>query len=272
MPKGACDCHAHIFWSASTHPLDPKRSFNPPRAGIHEYRKMLEALGLERAVIVHSAAYGTDNSATLDALRASDGAWRGIALVDRSTPDTALQEMNAIGIRGVRFNLIYGKNTNTDEIEEIARRIAPLGWHIQFLIDARELSALSPFIQRLPVDIVIDHLGRMPTSAGVNNEGFQSLLQLLRDRRCWVKLSGPNRMGDPTPPYPSVTPFAQALLDIAPDRLVWGTDWPHVRESGIIPNDGDLLNLLMHWAPDENIRNAILSTNPARLYGFSNIY
>lgn len=268
LPQGACDCHAHIFWSQQSHPLDPKRSFNPPRAGMEEYRKMLEALGIERAVIVHSAAYGTDNTATLDALEASEGAWRGIVLVDRTTSTTSMQQMHAQGVRGVRFNLIYGKAVNTEEIEEVARRIAPLGWHIQFLVDARDLPDLIPFFKRLPVDIVIDHMGRMPTHAGTQNEGFQCLLKLLRENRVWVKLSGANRMGDPTPPYPSTLPFARALLDANADRLVWGTDWPHVREPGVIPNDGDLLNLLHEWIPDTATRNAVLSKNPARLYGF----
>ncbi|MFH1186164.1 MAG: amidohydrolase family protein [Chloroflexota bacterium] len=269
IPPGACDSHAHIFGSADQYPLDPLRTFNPPKVGIDDYRRMLDALGLQRAVIVHSGAYGTDVSATRDALLASKGAWRGIALVDRTVTEDALHNMHTVGFRGVRFNFIFGHANVEEDVQAIARRIAPFDWHIQLLVDARYLPDILPMVKRLPVTVVIDHMGRMPTSAGINNPGFQSLLKLLQERRCWCKLSGANRMGDPTPPYDSVRPFAQALVDAAADRIVWGTDWPHVREPGAIPNDGDLLNLLGQWVPDENLRNAILSDNPARLYGFA---
>ena len=268
VPAGACDTHAHVFGPKERYPLDPLRTFDPPRAGIDEYRSMLQALGLQRAVIVHSAAYGTDISATRDALAASDGAWRGIGLVRPDVTPQALAQMHAAGFRGVRFNLIYGTQTDLEGIEQVARRIADWGWHIQFLVDARRLCELLPFLARLPVPVVFDHMGRMPTSAGIDHPGFTALLGLLEQRRCWVKLSGANRMGDPIPPYPSVAPFARALVAAGADRLVWGSDWPHVREPGVIPDDGDLLNLLPQWVPDPVQRDAILVDNPARLYGF----
>jgi 2-pyrone-4,6-dicarboxylate lactonase len=269
IPPGACDSHAHIFGPADRYPLDPLRTFNPPKAGINDYRRMLGALGLQRAVIVHSGAYGTDVSVTRDALQASKGAWRGIALVDRTVTEDAVRDLHAAGFRGVRLNFIFGHANVEQDVEAIARRIAPFDWHIQLLVDARYLPDILPLVKRLPVTVVFDHMGRMPTSAGIGNSGFQSLLKLLRERRCWCKLSGANRMGNPTPPYHGVTPFARALVDAAADRLVWGSDWPHVREPGAIPNDGDMLNLLGQWVPDENLRNAILSDNPARLYGFT---
>lgn len=268
VPAGACDTHAHIFGPLSQYPLDPKRTFNPPRAGIDDYRRLLSSLGLERAVIVHSGAYGTDVSVTRDALRASGGQWRGIALVDRTVTRETVAALHADGFRGVRFNFIFGHKNEEDDVMHIARCIAEFGWHIQLLVDARTLPDLLPLIKRLPVMVVIDHIGRMPTSAGIGDRGFQALLGLLRERRCWVKLSGANRMGDPTPPYASVIPFTHALVDTGADHLVWGTDWPHVREPGAIPNDGDLLNLLQLWVPDARLRNAILADNPARLYGF----
>jgi predicted TIM-barrel fold metal-dependent hydrolase len=250
------------------YPLDPQRTFNPPKAGIEHYRRMLATLGLERAVIVHSATYGTDVSVTRDALLASNGQWRGIAIVDRYITTERIAELDAAGFRGVRFNFIFGHPNVWDDVEQIARRIEPFGWHVQLLADARFLPEILPLINRLPVDVVIDHIGRMPTSAGLDDPGFQSLLKLLKTGRCWCKLSGANRMGDPTPPYTSVVPFARALVEASADHLVWGTDWPHVREPGAIPNDGDLLNLLPQWVPDERLRNAILSDNPARLYRF----
>jgi 2-pyrone-4,6-dicarboxylate lactonase len=268
VPRGACDSHAHIFGPIAKYPLAPERTFNPPQAGIADYRRMLAALGLERAVIVHSGAYGTDVSATRDALLASNGQWRGIALVDRHVTRAALADMHAAGFRGVRFNFIFGHENAEEDVQEIARRIAEFGWHIQLLVDARTLPDLLPLIKRLPVMVVIDHIGRMPTSAGLEDAGFQALLGLLRERRCWVKLSGANRMGDPTPPYASVVPFARALVEAGADHLVWGTDWPHVREPGAIPNDGDLLNLMPLWVPDAALRDAILVGNPRRLYDF----
>lgn len=267
-PPGACDSHAHIFGPADRYPLDPQRTFNPPRAGIEDYRRMLATLGLQRAVIVHSGAYGTDVSVTLDALRASGGQWRGIALVDNTITPARIAELDAAGFRGVRFNFIFGHENDWQDVEDIARRIEPFDWHVQLLVDARYLPELMPLIQRLPVEVVIDHIGRMPTSAGIDDPGFQTLLGLLRGGRAWCKLSGANRMGDPTPPYDSVVPFARALVETAADRLVWGTDWPHVREPGAMPNDGDLLNLLPRWVPDQRLRDAILSDNPGRLYRF----
>ncbi len=268
VPALACDTHAHVFGPTTRYPLDPLRTFDPPRAGIVEYRAMLQALGLQRAVIVHSAAYGTDISATRDALLASNGAWRGVGLVKPDVTRQALADMHAAGFRGVRFNLLYGTQTDLDGIAEVARRIAGFGWHLQFLTDARALGDLLPFLARLPVPVVFDHMGRFPTSAGLQDPGFRTLLDLLERRRCWVKLSGANRMGDPTPPYASVTPFAQALVAAGADQLVWGSDWPHVREPGVIPDDGELLNLLPTWAADKKVRDAILVDNPARLYGF----
>ncbi|HEY4066415.1 MAG TPA: amidohydrolase family protein [Burkholderiaceae bacterium] len=268
VPPGACDSHAHIFNPVERYPLDPKRSFNPPRASIEDYRRMLATLGLQRAVIVHSGAYGTDVSITRDALLASNGQWRGVALVDTSITVARLTELHAAGFRGVRFNFIFGHPNVWNDVETIAARIAPFGWHVQLLADARYLPELLPLIARLPVEVVIDHIGRMPTSAGIDDPGFQALLGLLRGGKTWCKLSGANRMGDPTPPYASVVPFARALVEAGGDHLVWGTDWPHVREPGAMPNDGDLLNLLPQWVPDERLRNAILADNPARLYGF----
>lgn len=252
--------------------MDPARTFNPPAAGIEDYRRLLSMLGLERAVIVHSAVYGTDNSVTYDALISSNGAWRGVGLVAPDVTSEQLSSMHAAGFRGVRFNLIYGRSTDKDGIEKVARKIAGLGWHIQFLVDSRYLPEWLPFIQGLPVPVVIDHMGRLPTESGVDHPGFQCLLRLLGERRCWVKLSGANRMGDPTPPYQSVMPFAQALVAAGADRLVWGSDWPHVREPGVIPDDGALLNLLPEWVPDVALRNAILTENPARLYDFPSIH
>ena len=168
----------------------------------------------------------------------------------------------------MRLNPRNVKADDLKDMEVIAQKIAPFGWHLQFHLDARDLVTLADRLRKLPVDVVVDHLGHMPLEAGVDHPGFYALLALLREGRCWVKLSAPNRFGDPRPPYPAVLPYARALVEAAPERCVWATDWPHSRFAGYMPNDGELLDLLALWAPDAAVRKQILVDNPARLYGF----
>ena len=267
VPPHACDCHAHIFGPPVRYPYKPVRRYTPSAAGIEDYRRMLAVLGLERAVIVQPGVfYGND--VTIDALQSSDGKWRGIALLDADVETRDIERLHVVGFRGVRLNPRNEKKDVLKDMDTLAHKIAPFGWHLQFHLDARELVTLGELLHRLPVDIVVDHLGHMPVEAGVAHPGFQMLIALLKEGRCWVKLSSPNRFGDSRPPYPSVAPFARALIQAAPTRCVWATDWPHSRFSGFMPNDGDLLDLLAEWAPDPGIRKQILVDNPARLYGF----
>ncbi|MBI3068085.1 MAG: amidohydrolase family protein [Betaproteobacteria bacterium] len=267
VPRGACDCHAHIFGPPERYPYRPDRRYTPAPAGLDEYRHMLATLGLEHAVIVQPAIY-LDNRVTLDALRGSGGSWRGVALLDAGVTEREVAELHAAGFRGVRFNPRNNKEAGLRGLEEVAARIKPFGWHVQFHLDGRDLPELAPRLERLPVDIVIDHMGRVPPAAGVAHPGFQRLLALARDGRCWVKLSAPDRFGDPRPPYENVAPFARALVAAAPERLVWASDWPHSSRTGYMPNDGELLDLLALWAPDPAVRKRILVDNPATLYGF----
>lgn len=267
VPKGACDCHAHIFGDPARYPYKKVRRYTPSAATVDDYRHMLKTLGLERAVIVQTGIFH-GNDVTYDVLKESNGNWRGIALVDASVNETELARLNEAGFRGVRLNPRNVKGDDLKDMELLARKIAPFGWHLQFHLDARSLIELGARLRELPVEVVIDHLGHMPVDAGVDHPGFQELIAMLKDGRAWVKLSSPNRFGDPRQPYPSVIPYARALIAAAPDRCVWATDWPHSRFAGFMPNDGDLLDLLAVWAPDAHTRKRILVDNPARLYGF----
>ena len=288
IPPGSCDCHAHIFGPQDQYPYTPNRSYTPPEASIAAYRRMLAALGFERGVIVQPSVYGTDNRCTRDAVVASGGKWRGVAVVElealsgrersgsplpksrplRGTSDSQLSDLHAAGFRGVRINLLFKGGLQLDALEQIAPAIKPLGWHVQLLLDGRDLPHLAERLKRLPVDFVVDHMGHMPASLGVAHPGFQTLLALLRGGNCWVKLSGPYRISSKPQPYDDVVPFARALVETAPEKLVFGTDWPHPSITVPMPQDASLLDLLPTWVPDEATRRQILVENPARLYGF----
>jgi 2-pyrone-4,6-dicarboxylate lactonase len=267
VPSGACDCHVHIFGPEEEYPMKPVRRYTPSATGIDDYRRMLSVTGVERAVIVQTGIY-EDGQVTVDAVAASGGRWRGIALLDASATEREVERLHSVGFCGVRFNPRNLKEAGLRGLEEVAAVIRPFGWHVQFHLDARDLVEIGPRLERLPTDIVIDHFGHVPTDAGVDHPGFQYLLRMLKDHRCWVKLSAPNRFRDPRPPYPAVLPYAKALVAVEPARLVWGSDWPHSRFSGFMPNDGELLDLLALWAPDPAVRRRILVDNPAKLYGF----
>jgi 2-pyrone-4,6-dicarboxylate lactonase len=268
VPPNACDCHVHIFGHPDRYPLDANRRYTPSPASLDEYRTLQASLGIERAVIVHPGVH-LDNQVSIDAVQASGGKWRGIALLDASVTKQEIKRLDDIGFRGVRFNPFNAKQAALTDLEAVVSKIADFGWHAQFHLDARDLPDIADRLRKLPLDIVVDHMGRMPIAAGVQHPGFQILLALLRERKAWVKLSAPNRFEDPRPPYPNLLPFAQALVQAAPDRCVWATDWPHSSEFGFMPNDADLLDLLATWVPDARTRNAILVDNPARLYRYN---
>ena len=268
IPPGAADCHAHILGPFPLFPLQDERSYTPPEAPLATYRHLLDTLGMQYGVVVQPSVFGTDNACMLDALARHRNRLRGIAVVDPGVADETLERMAGNGIRGIRFNLLFRGGVALDHLEALAKRIERFGWHIQLLIDCRTLPALAPKLQRLAVDIVIDHMGHLPAAAGVGDPGFRQLLKLVRGGRTWVKLSGANRVSTEGPPYHDTIPFAAALLDADPTRLVWGSDWPHVAIDGYMANDGELLDLLKLWVPDERQRHLVLVENPARLYGF----
>lgn len=198
---------------------------------------------------------------------------RGVAVVEDTITDAEIEQLHAAGVRGVRINVVDVPAAEKGIIamaplRRLAERIAPLGWHVEFLMHADEFPSLDRLFADFPVDIVLGHLGYMKTDKGVQNPGFQALLRLMKAKRAWVKLTGPYRITTQALPYADVTPYAHALLEAAPDRLVWGTDWPHVMVKTAMPNDGDIADMLLDWLPGETIRKQVLVENPRALYGF----
>lgn len=269
LPPGTCDTHAHIVGPQDQYPYDPKRRYTPPDALVPDYLKMLRTLGVQRAVLVQPSVYMIDNSRLLDALRdTKDFPLRGIAVVGDGVSDDELRAMHEAGVRGLRVNLRVSNGASADMAPQLARRIAPLGWHLQVRIDPKDFASAGKLIESLPVDVVVDHIGGVPVRDGLDGRDFRLLLELVASGRCWVKLSAPMRMSEEEFPYRDVTPFVQALVAAAPERMLWATDWPHTTLTKRMPNDGDLCDLLSDWIPDAAVRQRVLVDNPARLYGF----
>jgi predicted TIM-barrel fold metal-dependent hydrolase len=274
LPARACDTHFHIFGPLDRYPYKAERSYTPPEAPEEAFRHNLHTLGLQRAVYVQPSVYGTDNSRMLalleDGPADDDIQWRGIAVVDTDVSDAELERLHAAGVRGVRLNLLFRGGVDFDTVAGLAERIAPLGWHVQFLVDVSEFADLGRRLGGLPVPSVVDHLGHLPVQKGVDNAGFRDLLALVREGRTWVKLSAPYRLTAlRQPPYTDVDPFAAALVEANPQRLVFGTDWPHPGVTVPMPNDGDLLSEFLRWMDgDEDLLKRVMVENAARLYGF----
>ncbi len=259
-----------MFGPADRFPFAADRAYTPPDSGIDDFERLQERLGLTRAVFVQASCHGTDNSAMLDAIERGAGRYAGVAMIDESFSVDDIARLDEAGVSGTRFNFVahLGGAPDLDSFWRIVERVTPFSWHIVLHFDAADLPRYADLLDRLPCPYVIDHMARVPTGGGVEQEPFQALLELLTDERAWVKISGAERLtSDGPPPYDDVTPFAQALIAAAPERVLWGTDWPHpnVRH---MPDDGDLVDLLASFAPDEATRNRILVDNPETLYRF----
>lgn len=272
IPAGATDCHCHVFEDQTRYPLVAARSYTPPLCTLSDYLEMCEAVGIERTVQVNASVYGFDNSVTLDVIeRLGQKRARGIAGVAPGASDGEIGRLHKSGIRGMRLSTMVKGYGGTELIDTMAAKVKPYGWHVQLHVD--KCAELVPLEQKLldcPTPLVFDHLGRVRGSEGVAAPGFQALLRIIRQRNdCWVKLSSWYRLSDSGPPhYADMKPLVEALVAARPDRLVWGSNWPHPVWNGFMPNDGDLLDLLCEWIPDETVRRQVLVTNPARLYGF----
>jgi predicted TIM-barrel fold metal-dependent hydrolase len=267
-PPGACDAHCHIFGPGARFPYCADRTYTPRDAGIDDLERLQAALRLDTAVFVQASCHGTDNSAMLDALRRGRGRYAGVAMIDESFSDAQIQELHDAGVRGTRFNFVahLGGPPELPTFWRIVERVARWGWHVVLHFDAKDIPAYASLLDAMPVPYVIDHMARVVASAGVGQEPFQTLLALMTDERCWVKVSGAERLTEHgTPPYDDVVPFAREVVARAPERVLWGTDWPHpnVRH---MPDDGDLIDLLADFAPDPAVRDRILVENPRRLY------
>lgn len=270
LPVGACDCHFHVFGDEQGQAFSPQRSYTPPAAPLDAFRQVQKHLGLTRGVIVQPSVYGADNTTTLQALEEAGPDFRGVVVIDADTREQDLHAMHQLGVRGVRLNLVFKSGVEVSDVSALAQKVAPLGWHLQLLIDITEFADLYDTVASLPVDVVIDHMGHMPTSCGLDHPGFLDLLRLLRENRVWVKLSGAYRFtSSKALPYDDVTPYAQALIAANPSRLLWASDWPHPSIPVPMPNDTDLLEMFFTWAgQDETVIDQIMVDNPARLYGF----
>jgi 2-pyrone-4,6-dicarboxylate lactonase len=269
-PVNATDAHCHIFGPADKFPFSDDRTYTPPDSGIDDFLVLQERLGLSRAVFVQASCHGTDNSAMVDAIIRGNGRFAGVAMIDESFSDADIQKLHDVGVRGTRFNFVahLGGAPEMDEYWRIVERVARFGWHIVLHFDAKDLPSHVEMLNRMPVPYVIDHMARIDAKAGLDQEPFQQLLELMHDERAWVKISGAERQtADGTPPYDDVVQYAQALVAAAPDRILWGSDWPHPNVRAT-PDDGDLIDFVAQVAPDEATRQKILVTNPERLYDF----
>jgi 2-pyrone-4,6-dicarboxylate lactonase len=266
-PQGACDAHCHVFGPAVRFPYAEGRSYTPQDAPKEALAVLHGHLGLDRAVIVQASCHGTDNAAMLDAIAAAPQRRRGIAMVAGDVDDRTLQSLHEGGVRGVRFNFVrhLGGAPDMDAFHRVVSRVGPLGWHVVLHMDARDIAELAPVMRALPLPFIVDHMGRVDARLGPDQPALQALLELTKLDRCWVKVSGAERISDP--PFAAAIPVARRIMEAAPDRVLWGTDFPHPNLK-IPVDEADLVDLIPAFAPTEDARRRLLVDNPARLYGF----
>lgn len=265
VPAGACDCHMHVFDSA--YPVAHDAVLTHADAGLEGYRGLQRRLGLQRHVIVQPSIYGLDNSLLVRALDTAGPVARGIAVVDDTVSDDELRFLSSRRIVGTRFNLVQRGATRIDMLEAVARRIRPRGWHVQLHMLPRDLLEHHALVARLPVAVVLDHWARVALDPSLQPDLLACIDRLLEGGTTWIKLSGAYLATHSSAPHEDLGACARRWADRWPDRLLWGTDWPHATET-VKPNDADLLDLLAHWLPDAATRQLVLVDNPQRLYGF----
>ena len=270
LPAGAVDSHCHVFGPEHEFPFAPERKYTPCDAGKHDLWRLRDHLGFTRNVIVQATCHGADNRALVDALHSSDGLARGVATVRSDISDAALQELHLAGIRGVRFNFVKRlvDKLPHEDLQRIAARIAPMGWHVVIYFESQELGEISDLITRLPTIVVVDHMGRPDLSLPVTGKEFQRFVDLLEAHpNFWTKVTCPERLSLTGPPgYDDFVPFARYLVERFPDRVLWGTDWPHPNMRSHMPDDGALVDIIPKIAESENAQRALLIDNPMRLY------
>ena len=284
VPAGACDCHVHVFGDAKRFPFSPDRPYTPPPAPVDELRKMQGTLHMTRVVVVTPAVYGTNNECTLDAIQQLGPQARGVALIDPRTTPRQLDQLGRGGIRGIRLNFetlgVTDPTAAAEQFRLVSTQISGRGWHIQVNTRLSIVEALHDQILSRPLTVVFDHFAQAPAALGTDQPGFAALVQLLASGRAYVKISAAYRISTKAPEYADVAPLARALIAANPERVLWGSDWPHpdaARQQGrtavdvrppLPVDDGRMLNQLAVWAPDSLVRRTILVENPARLYGF----
>jgi len=277
LPAGAVDAHCHVFGPGHVFPYAPERKYTPCDASRDRLFALRDHLGFDKNVIVQATCHGSDNRALVDALKASNGKARGVATVNRNVTDTELQDMHAAGVRGTRFNFVkrLADFTPREVLLEIANRIAPLGWHVVVYFEAVDLPELYDFFTALPTTVVVDHMGRPDVSKPVDGPQFSLFVKMMREHgNVWSKVScperlsitGPKALGGEQNAYRDVVPFARTLVETFPDRVLWGTDWPHPNLKDHMPDDGLLVDFIPQIATTSELQRKLLVDNPTRLY------
>lgn len=269
MPPDACDAHCHVFGPAARFPYAEDRTYTPPDAGKETLRRLHAHLGISRAVIVHPSCHGNDLAVTLDAIATSDGRYRGVATIKGDVTDRELETLHRGGIRALRFNFVahLGGAPELDLFDALVGRMKAFGWHVVLHLDADDILTYSDRLNRMPVPFVIDHMGRVRADRGLDQPAFTRLLELMKNPLAWVKICGAERVsGTGKRPFHDAVPLARALIEAAPDRILWGTDFPHPNISKDMPNDGELVDLIPQFTPVAALQRMILVDNPTRLY------
>jgi 2-pyrone-4,6-dicarboxylate lactonase len=268
LPAGSWDTHCHVFGPKERFPFAPTAAIDPADAPKEKLFALHAMLGIERCVVVQSALHGVDNRAVEDALQAKGGSYLGVALLPVTVAVVELRRLDRLGFRGVRFNFMrhLQQTASVEDVIGLGARLADIGWHLQVHMESSLIEPMSAVLKLSPVPVVIDHIGRVDASLGVEQPRFQALLRLLQDDRFWVKVSGCDRITRAGPPYADALPFARKLLAEFPDRVVWGTDWPHPHHAGPIPDDGMLVDIVAEMAPSQGLRHKLMVDNPQRLY------
>jgi 2-pyrone-4,6-dicarboxylate lactonase len=277
LPAGSVDAHCHVFGPAASFPFAPERKYTPCDASREQLFALRDHLGVSRNVIVQATCHGADNSAMVDACRAASGRARGVATVRRSVTDTELDALHQAGVRGIRFNFVKRlvDFTPKDELMELASRVAELGWHVVIYFEAQDLAELWDFFTALPTTIVVDHMGRPDVSQAIDGPGFELFLRFMGEHeQVWSKVSCPERLSISGPPalasesapYRDVVPFARRVVELFPERVLWGTDWPHPNLKDHMPDDGLLVDFIPWIAPTADLQQRLLVDNPMRLY------
>ncbi|MEV0066198.1 MULTISPECIES: amidohydrolase [unclassified Amycolatopsis] len=270
LPANSCDAHCHVFGPTAKFPYAEGRSYTPPASPKEDLRALHRLLGIDRAVLVQPACHGTDHAALLDALETSGGRYRGVALIRPDTSAAEVKRLHEAGVRGARLNFTphLGPAPARDEIDRVLELIRPHGWHLALHVAGAGIAEHADLVRSLGVRVVIDHLARVDLREGLDSAAVRALLDLLATGTVWVKLSGTDRIATAPPSLADSAALARLLATRAPDRVLWGTDFPHPNTTGFVPDDGDLVDLIAEIAPDAAARERLLVTNPAECFDF----
>lgn len=267
LPAGTVDCHFHVFEDPARYPYTQDRSYTPSLAPWAAFQSMNDAIGADRAVLVHPSVYGHDHQTLYDTLSAHSDRLRAVGVLSKDTTEAEIEKLHQAGTRGTRVNILFAGGSQLADAEVLAKKIKPFGWHIQFLVDVSSQPEIPAWAAKLGVPVVFDHFGH-PSMPDVNDPGFKNMCALVKEGTAWVKLSGAYRVVAPANNWSAIAPFVDTLLATRTDRLVWGTDWPHPNIPAPMPNDGDIADAVFNWLPDESLRQQILIRNPEVLYDF----